>query len=215
MMKIFKHNRGFTLVEAMIAVGLFSVIMTIGIGAILGVNSTHRKTQSMRTAIDGLSFLMEDMARSIRLGADLYCHNGLIPPTILQVANGTTQNTQDGVSCNAIVFEPYWQAQLSNPENQIMYFIDDDSNGNGTIYKKENTNDSFDIDDMLPSTSADIDIDTARSGFTVIGAEDSSDTIQPRVTIVLVGTVTLAGVETEFHMQTTVSQRLLDIDSFN
>ncbi len=215
MMKIFNKNRGFTLVEAMIAVGLFSVIMTIGIGAILAVNSTHRKTQSMRIAIDGLSFLMEDMARSMRLGADFYCHNGLTPPSLLLISNGNTQNSQDGPFCNAIVFEPYWEAQLSNPQNQIMYFIQEDSNELGTIFKKENTNPSFDLADMLPVTSADIDIDVSRSGFIVIGAEDPADGVQPRITVVLVGTVTLAGVATEFNMQTTVSQRLLDIDSFN
>ncbi len=215
MMKRLNTNRGFTLVEAMIAVGLFSVIMTIGIGAILGVNATHRKTQSMRVAIDGLSFLMEDMARSMRLGADFYCQSGLVPPTLNQVATGTVQHSQDGQDCNAIVFEPYWQVELSNPENQIMYFIDEDLNNNGTIYKKENTNPSFDLSDMIPVTSADINIDIARSGFTVVGAENPSDGLQPRITIVLVGTVMLSGVETEFHMQTTVSQRLLDIDSFN
>lgn len=214
-MKIFKHNRGFTLVEAMIAVGLFSVIMTIGIGAILGVNSTHRKTQSMRTAIDGLSFLMEDMARSIRLGADLYCDDFVAQPndyTDITVAG--EQVGRDCQSANTISFEPYWQAQLSNPNNQIVYFINEDGNGQGTVFKKENTVEDF-SEPFLAVTSSDINIDLARSGFTVIGAEDSSDTIQPRVTIVLVGTVTLAGVETEFHMQTTVSQRLLDIDSFN
>lgn len=207
-----KNNPGFTLVEAMIAVGLFSVIMTIGIGAILGVNSTHRKTQSMRIAIDSLSFLMEDMARSMRLGDYFVCKESTIEP-INSIDIGNPQNNTDGVNCKSISFEPYWNVQISNPDNQIIYFINEDSNGNGTIFKKEETMGIGDT--MLAMTPADIDIDTVRSGFTVIGGEDPADTAQPRITIILVGTVTLAGVETEFHMQTTVSQRLLDVDSFN
>lgn len=212
MMKIFNTNRGFTLVEAMIAVGLFSVIMTIGIGAILAVNSTHKKTQSMRVAIDSLSFLMEDMARSMRLGDYFVCKQSTLDP-IGDIDVGNPQNNVDGEGCKSISFEPYWQTQISNPDNQIVYFIGEDGNGNGTIFKKDETMTDWNLP-MKAVTPSDIDIDIDRSGFTVTGSANG-DGVQPRITIVLVGTVTLAGIPTEFNMQTTVSQRLLDIDSFN
>ena len=67
---------------------------------------------------------------------------------------------------------------------------------------------------MLATTSAEIDIDTDRSGFFVIGSSPN-DLIQPRVRIVLVGSVRIAGSTTEFNMQTTVSQRFLDVNSLN
>ena len=46
----------------------------------------------------------------------------------------------------------------------------------------------------------------------ITGAEDDSDLEQPLIRIVLVGTVRMAGVSTEFNLQTTVSQRILDVN---
>ncbi len=196
-------SRGFTLVEVMIAIGLFTVIMTIGIGAILGVNSTHRKTQSMRTVIDNLSFLMEDMARSMRLGDYFVCGDSLVPVGFNDVENG---GVRDGENCTSIAFEPYWNSDPGNPNNQIMYFIGEDSNGRGAVFKKD-----FEMgwnDPLIAVTPSEIDIDLDRSRFTVVGSA-LGDGIVPRVKIILVGTVTLAGVDTEFNLETTVSQRFL------
>ncbi len=214
-----KNNKGFTLVEVMVAVGLFTVIMTIGIGAIIGVNNTNRKTQTMRAVVDNLSFLMEDMARSMRLGDYFYCDTSIAPPSIIDISDGgNTQLTQDlldqNSECKSVVFEPYWDSDPGNPQNQVVYFIGEDGNGRGTIYKKDFDNTSFDVGDMLATTSAEIDIDTDRSGFFVIGSSPN-DLIQPRVRIVLVGSVRIAGSTTEFNMQTTVSQRFLDVNSLN
>lgn len=81
--KTFK-NSGFTLVEVMISVTLFTIIITIGAGSVLNTNAIYRKTANVRAAMDNLSFIMEDMARNLRLGSNyncdgnLNCSNGLI-----------------------------------------------------------------------------------------------------------------------------------------
>ncbi len=209
-----KTKKGFTLVEVMISIGLFTVIMIIGIGAILGVNSTHRKTQTMRSVVDNLSFVMEDMARSIRLGDQLFCTQTISAPndpldiTSTQNGGGPAESCPNGG--NLLSFEPYWNYDPLNPDNQVIYYLID-SGGIGTIFKKtaENTDWS---NAFIPVTPAEIDIDTTRSGFWVTGAEDETIALQPRVTIVLVGTVRLGNASTEFNLQTTVSQRLLDTD---
>lgn len=212
-----KSHTGFTLVEVMISIGLFTVVMVIGIGAILGVNSTHRKTQTMRSVVDNLSFVMEDMARSIRLGDTIFCTATITAPndpldiTSVQNGGGPSQSCPNGG--NLIAFEPYWDYDPNEPDNQVIYFMIE-SNGVGTIFKKtaENTdwNDAF-----IPITPTEIDIDMTKSGFWVTGAEDETIPLQPKVTIVLTGTVRLGNASTEFNLQTTVSQRLLDVNSFN
>lgn len=213
-MKKILHNKGFTLVEVMITIGLFTVIMIIGIGAILGVNSTHRKTQSMRAVMDNLSFLMEDMTRSIRLGGDIFCRAASIPPnSVVDITSGGEQIGLDCQNKNMIIFEPYWNPLWGDANNQVIYFIDEDADGRGTIFKKE---DDMDLGEpLIAVTPAEIDIDITKSGFTVVGATNKDDGIQPRVTIVLIGTVRVGGSTTEFNLQTTVSQRLLDINAFN
>lgn len=202
---------GFTLVEVMISIGLFTVIMVIGIGAILGVNSTHRRTQAMRSVVDNLSFVMEDMARSMRLGDDFVCETSSVSALgQIDVAN---QATADGENCKSIAFEPYWNYVLNDDTNQIAYFIFEPNGSVGTIFKKTETMEWS--DEMIAITPAEIDIDTAKSGFWVSGASETGVPIQPKVTIVLVGTVRMGNAMSEFNLQTTVSQRLLDIDSFN
>lgn len=212
MNKQINNQKGFTLVEMMIAVGLFTVIMTIGIGAILSVNATHRKTQTMRAVIDNLSFLMEDMARSMRLGDSFYCQESGAPG--FNELSGTPeapQNSSDGVDCESIAFEPFWNPEPSNVNNQIIYQIKNDVNGIGTIIKKTEQ-DGWSDADWDPVTPSEVNIDIARSGFTVTGAENPLDNVQPKVTILLVGTVRISGVSTEFNLQATVSQRVLDIN---
>ncbi len=126
---------------------------------------------------------------------------------------GAGQIGHDGVNCKSIAFEPYWQPDPNTAENQVVYYITE-SDGIGTVFKKEN-NMSF-LDPMLATTSEQIHIDVDKSGFSVTGADETDPAfIQPRVTIILIGTIKFGSTETTFNLQTTVSQRRLDIDSFN
>lgn len=68
--KIPQLHNGFTLMEVMVSVSIFAIIITIGIGSLLTINSTLQKTRAERQAIDGLSFLMDTMTRQIRTGVD-------------------------------------------------------------------------------------------------------------------------------------------------
>lgn len=210
--KVLSEAKGFTLVEVMISIGLFTVIMVIGIGAILGVNSTNRKTQSMRAVIDNMSFVMEDMARSMRLGDYFVCVDS-DAPGLIDVVLADVQITNDGPDglepCKGISFEPYWDFRPFTYDNQITYFIDE-----GAIWKKDSNSNDFDAEAMQAITPVEIAIDSDKSGFIVTGSA-RDDGIQPRITIVLAGTITQSGVQTDFNMQTTVSQRVLDVTSLS
>ena len=71
-----QFKTGFTLIEVMIAITLFSAIMILGTGAVLNSSSVHKKTQTMRAVMDNLNFVMEDMSRNLRLGSDYVCISG-------------------------------------------------------------------------------------------------------------------------------------------
>lgn len=68
-----KAVRGFTLVEIIIAVGLFTVIMTLASGAYLIMIGANRQAQSVATGINNLSFALETMTRTIRTGTNYGC----------------------------------------------------------------------------------------------------------------------------------------------
>lgn len=64
---------GYTLIELMVSIGLFALIMTLVAGAYLMIINISRQSQGISTAIDGASFTIENMARSIRTGTGYGC----------------------------------------------------------------------------------------------------------------------------------------------
>lgn len=188
-----KQSRGFTLIEVMIAVALFTIIMTIGIGAVLNSNNNHKKTQTQRQVIDNLSFIMEDMSRNLRLGSAYHCGD-------------VTVGIEDPLDCQfgqTLAFEPMTGVP-GNATDQVVYGITSD----GTIIKS--TDAGATAKNLTPP---EVLIDPLRSGFTVIGAApySSGDRVQPRAIIRLSGKVVYQNLESEFNLETAVTQRLIDL----
>lgn len=194
-----KQNTGYTIIETMIAVSLFIVVVMAGMGALLNANLLHGKSQNMRSIMDNLSFIMEDMSKNLRTGSDYHCFSGTVPS-----GSPDPQSCDDGGT--GISFK-------SHPdEEQWVYYKDVTANGFG-IFKKVGTADAVQL------TPDEVVIDNSVSPFSVLGAEpylssctSPSDCQQPFVTIRLVGKIRLKeGVETPFSLQTSVSQRMIDI----
>ncbi len=70
------HDKGFTLIEMIVAISIFTIVVFVGIGALLSIADANRKSNSLRTVMDNLNFAMESMSRSIRTG-DNYSCNGI------------------------------------------------------------------------------------------------------------------------------------------
>ncbi|MDP2665658.1 MAG: prepilin-type N-terminal cleavage/methylation domain-containing protein [bacterium] len=68
-----KKLRGYTLIELIIATGLFALIMLLASGAYLIMIGLERQTQGIATGIDNLSFAIETMTRDIRTGSTYNC----------------------------------------------------------------------------------------------------------------------------------------------
>lgn len=211
--KKFKKDRGYTIIETMIAVSLFVVIVTIGTGTLLNANLLHNKSQNMRSIIDNLNFVLEDMSRYIRTGYNYHCitvNGDLAPPNIVQ--------TKSGPNCWGIAFEYQYGDNTDkdgdpvDDNDQWVYFISAD----GKIYKAtEGPYNPLSSSVYVQLTPDEIVINTAASSFSVLGAEPEAapylNKQQPFVTIHLVGTITYKNVDTPFSLQTSVSQRLVDI----
>lgn len=99
-------KRGFTLVELIVAVGLFALIMTLSAGAYLLMIAVNRQVQSVATGIDNLSFALEDMTRSIRtgtgyssaVGSSFSFTNAEGNPVDYRLVGGAIEKTRSGVS---------------------------------------------------------------------------------------------------------------------
>ena len=189
------RSLGFTLVEVLIATLLFTVIMIIGTGAVLETNAVHKKTQTMRAVIDNLHFIMEDMARNIRLGSEYRCSETNDIPN-------TSTNCQNGV---LIAFKPF---DATDETGQVVYRLFKANPGSKWVIQKKGKDDS-NFSDLTPK---EVTINFDESGFNVYGAlAGSEDKKQPRALIRLSGYVEYKDIKSPFNIQTTVSQRLLDI----
>src|SRR3990167_6100865 len=86
-----KNNKqkGYTIIETMISVSLFLVIVMTGMGALLNTNLLHQKSRDMRSIMDNLSFIMEDMSKNLRTGYNYHCFvsGDVIPSTTSSVVS--------------------------------------------------------------------------------------------------------------------------------
>jgi type II secretory pathway pseudopilin PulG len=196
---IFKKRKseknGYTIIETMIAVSLFIIIMMTGMGALLNANLIHQKSQNMRSIMDGLNFAMEDMSKNLRTGYSYQCFD--INQDLSAVSIGTPRSCQNGW---AVVFESA-TGDRNTYEDQWVYYISSDG-----IFKSVDGTRSF-----VKLTPNEITIDDVASGFEVLGAEPLPNKEQPFAKIKLVGKIKFKNIETPFSLQTSVSQRLIDI----
>lgn len=71
-----KYARGYTLIELIVAMGLFALVMTLASGAYLVMIGVNRQAQALATGINNLSFAFESMTRDIRTGTQYSCGGG-------------------------------------------------------------------------------------------------------------------------------------------
>ncbi len=218
--------KGFTLVEVMIAVGLFVTVMLVGVGSVLNTNMNHKRTLAVRQVLDSLNFLAEDMARNIRLGSNYNCIIG--PADYTDNGDGTITNQpsiKEPEDCDdsfTIAFEPQG-GDSGDESDQMAYIIEAIGPEEASIKKISNFGGESVIRDITPGlgqAQTHIIIDPRQSGFTVIGSrpfppDPSSDpanfdTVQPRVIIRLSGYIDYKDKRIPFSIQTTATQRMID-----
>jgi len=68
-----KKEGGYTLIELIVAVGLFAMVMLLASGAYIMMIGLNRQAQGLATGIDNLSFALETMTRDIRTGGGYNC----------------------------------------------------------------------------------------------------------------------------------------------
>ena len=150
-----KQNKGYTIIETMIAISIFLVVVMIGMTALLNANLIHQKSQNMRSIMDNLSFIMEDMSKNMRTGYNYHC--------ILDINN--LSNLYNSLSCpnggGLIAFESA-NGSSSNNSDQWVYRIN-----NGDIEKSIDSGNSF----IKLNIEGEVIIDPVASSFTVVGAE--------------------------------------------
>jgi len=106
-------QRGYTLIELVVAVGLFALIMTLVSGAYIMTIGLMRHAQGNTIGIDNLSFALETMTRTIRTGTSYGC------PT-------AGANCSGGVSFSVKDSDGHTQSYSRSNDGSLMQKTDND-----------------------------------------------------------------------------------------
>lgn len=231
-----QHSHGFTLIEMIVSLGVFSIIVTIAVGALLALISGNQKLQGEQSIMTNISFALDSMTREIRTGyfyvcADANSENQPVhdlnppvspPPKIFKVSDSdhdrlgeSTKDCPTGPPDN-YKFQgvSFWEGGNSITGGElvprIMYYYDVDAK---TIMRRVVNNPPQPV---ISSGLAIVDAD-----FIVTGSdrEASGNTVQPTVTIYIKAVAkededaysTDPDSVKTYQLETTVTQRILDL----
>lgn len=192
-------NSGYTLIETLVAVGLFTLVMSIAISGLLVISNANKKAEATRRIIDNLDFVIEDMVRGARQGSKYHC--GDISDYQDAVSDG-----QDGIGraddCSGgeyFAFEKAGGNTLS-PNDQIVYRL----NNAGLERTADPINGVF-----VRLTDPKVTVTNLK--FKVTGS-DGFDDKQAKVLVILQAYTGVKPEEkTVFNIQTTITQRATDL----
>lgn len=184
-----QYTQGFTLIEVMVAVSIFAIVVTVGIGSLMTVNKSYRQSQAQRAVIDNLSFAMESMVREIRIGQEYTCGASVVYQDFQDCQSAyfsfvSFDMNDDSVIDTADEVTYYWDQQ----NQKIMMIV-------GGASAEALTADSVQITDMW---------------FELFEGSVASPH-QPYVVIHIAANVSVAEQTSTLVLQTSVSQRKLNI----
>lgn len=186
-----QQQNGFTLIEMVVSLGLFTIIMFIATSAFLSIVNTDRKSRAVRIAADNLNLALEDMSRRIKTGSTYYCGDS---------ATGTF-DCPGGVPLGSFSFN-----DQNTPSKRVVYKWGQGASC-GTGYSGTQ---GCILRDGLLVTSPEINITSLK--FLVSGSNNltSGDKKQPMVVIVIDGSLGTGTAISAFKIQTTITQRAYD-----
>jgi len=184
-------SKGYTIIEILVAVGIFTMIIAAPTGFLVGSIEAQRKALSSQELVNNVSYTLEYMSRALRMAK-----KDLTGDCIERGLN--YENPADDISkIRFLNYKGYCQEfSLSDAQLKERKSIDGD---------KEN------LGEFFPLTSNDLEVELVRFQLSGAGQDDE---FQPRITLFL----KVKGargqkpeLQPEIKIQTTISQRNLDV----
>jgi type II secretory pathway pseudopilin PulG len=186
MKKSINTNKGFTLIEIMVATVIFMLIMVSAIGALVTTSHSAKKAKALRSAMDNVNYAMDNVSRNLRLGSNYYCPGG--SSILIPQATNPTADCIGGAS--SIAFIPSGES-IVNQSFQL--------SSAGEIQKCLDRTPS-----CIALTAPEVVVTDL---FFEVKGSSPTDGVQPSVYIRIKGEVTINGEVTEFSLQNFISQR--------
>ncbi len=198
-------QKGFTLLEMIISLGIFTVVALIAVGALVRIMDLNRKSINLKAAINNANFALESMSREMRVGKNYYCTNGTtMPPVTLTTPSGNCPTNAANTATWMIAFNSTKVSGTAPNDCNLIYAYRIRYSGSTGILEKAQQSDcstAIAEANFQPVVSSDVIITNSRVNVMV--------TDQPRVFLWFKG---YSGTKTDerstFIVQTTISQRI-------
>lgn len=187
-------NKGFTLIELVVVISIFSLIISVATSLFISMLQQQRRTLSQQELLNQTSYVVEYMSRALRMAKKDDSDTCVTTGT----RNYQITNSSGGYSGAGIRY-------INNNANGICqeFFWDYTSE---MLYESQNASDA--VPTFLPLFASYIKIED----FKVALSETADiNKYQPRVTIFFDATIGTGKNQVEKQIQTTISQRNLDV----
>lgn len=198
-------HKGFTLIEMMVSLALFTIVITIAVGALLALIGGSSSAQGEQSVMTTMTFALDSMTREIRTATSYVGTTTVDNLSRQKDWDNTTVGNSPLAGSAAISFIESGSSitTSASPHNRIAYFYD---STNHKIMRQVDANqpESIISDDIFVESAVFYVSDT--KNFNTDG-----DIKQPTVTIVIMARDINDTAGKIFTLQTTVTQRELDI----
>lgn len=194
-----KGNKGFTLIELIVAISVFAVLTSVAVGGFINIMRNQRIVTAMMAVNDNMSLTLEQMAREMRTGYN-FCF-----------VNGSSDKIQFVNAKNEVV--RYWlnndgiEKGVSATAGDALSSCNDSGNSGFTYNKITADNVSikkFNVKMCGQNVSSDYSLPSCGSG--------SKTRFPPRITLNLSITSSEPDIKkfgVDLNIQTTVSSRII------
>jgi prepilin-type N-terminal cleavage/methylation domain-containing protein len=205
---------GFTLVEMILSLAIFSIVATVAVGALLMLVGANDRLQGEQSISSNISFALDSMVREIRTGSRYYCHStnsitsgvnrifnpanniDLILPST--AANSCSGGANSGHRYHGIAFVEGGDS-ITGSGNRILYYFDYQEM---ILYRR--------VGAGAPQSILSSNV-TIEEFDLFVSSTLAGDSRQPSVTIYIKATENGLGTDKPFYFQTTVTPRTLGI----
>ncbi len=178
-----QSKKGFTLIEVLVSVAVFSIVMLIATSAVFTIVNANKKSHSIKSVMTNLNFALESMMREIRMGGSYECLDG---------GGGVITCPVDGTSTFGFT---------TQDGSYIVYSVRAHPDVAGNGIRQDKTKDGQTSEEYI--TSDEVMIDNGGIKFYVIDGD------QPRVLITVSGSAGKDDEMSRFNIQTTVTKRTI------
>ncbi len=179
---------GFTLVEMLVAVFVFSIVMTIATGAIFTIVSANKTSQALKSVLDNLNSALDDMSGAMRYGSYYDCE---------AASSGASDKSSSLAGTPA----------CSTDGSTVISFINKD----GVLVTYQFVSEKIQVrvggsgSSFVDLTAPEVHIKDLK--FKVTGTKTSDSLVQPQVVITLSGWASSGTNKSTFNIETMITQR--------